>query len=122
MRFRFSTSSTFRSTLWEVARAAFGTNAQQQKAWVETQQAALKQSQWPAVVKAAQRLPPAAGDLADAVERLVSYLTNNQSRIDYQRLHHSKPDDWFGHCRKLESPHCHHAPQAVRYVLVEARR
>lgn len=71
--------------LWEVARAAFVGQAENQKAWVETQQAALKQSQWPAVVKAAQRLPPTSDDLAATVERLVSYLTNNQSRIDYQR-------------------------------------
>lgn len=71
--------------LWEVARAAFVGQTEQQKTWVETQQSALKQSQWSAVVQAAQRLPPTSDDLSQAVERLVSYLTNNQSRIDYQR-------------------------------------
>jgi len=69
--------------LWEVARAAFAAQPERQKAWVETQQAALKLSQWPAVVKAAQRLPPTADDLTQTVERLASYLTNNQRRIDY---------------------------------------
>lgn len=71
--------------LWEVARAAFGGQSEQQKTWVDTQQAALKQSQWPAVVEAAQRLPPSSDDLTQAIERLVSYLTHNQSRVDYQR-------------------------------------
>lgn len=71
--------------LWEVARAAFAAQPERQTAWVETQQAALKKSQWSAVVKAAQRLPPTNDDLTQTVERLVSYLTNNQSRIDYQR-------------------------------------
>lgn len=76
--------------LWEVARAAFVGQAEQQKTWVETQQSALKQSQWPVVVKAAQRLPPTADDLSQAVARLVSYLTHNQSRIDYQHyLNHN---------------------------------
>ncbi len=70
--------------LWEVARAAFGGQAEKQKTWVEMQQSALKQSQWPAVVKAAQRLPPTSDELTQTVDRLVSYLTNNQSRIDYQ--------------------------------------
>jgi len=71
--------------LWEVARCAFGTQTEAQKTWVETQQSALKQSQWTTVVQAAQRLPPAAPGLSDTVERLVSYLTNNQRRLDYQR-------------------------------------
>lgn len=71
--------------LWEVARHAFGAQAAQQKAWVEAQQLALKHSQWPTVIQAAQRLPPDSADLQQRVERLVSYLTNNQSRIDYQR-------------------------------------
>ncbi|MBE9077577.1 ISKra4 family transposase [Romeria aff. gracilis LEGE 07310] len=71
--------------LWEVARAAFVGQVESQQAWVTTQQSALKQSQWPAVVQAAQRLPPTSEDLTQTVERLVSYLTHNQSRIDYQR-------------------------------------
>lgn len=70
--------------LWEVARAALVGQTEQQKTWVETQQSALKQSQWLAVVNAAQRLPPTSDELCQTVERLVSYLTHNQSRIDYQ--------------------------------------
>ena len=76
--------------LWEVARSAFGGQAETQKSWVETQQSALKQSQWPAVVKAAQRLPPTSDELSQTVERLVGYLTNNQNRIDYRNyLNHN---------------------------------
>ncbi len=71
--------------LWAVARCAFTTQAEAQATWVDTQQQALKQSQWSTVVQAAQRLPPTSSDLRAAVERLVSYLTNNQSRLDYQR-------------------------------------
>ncbi len=69
--------------LWEVARSAFVEQKDCQKEWVEAQQEALKHSQWPAVVSAAQRLPPGAKDLAERVSRLVAYLTNNQTRIDY---------------------------------------
>lgn len=60
-----------------VAHAAFPNQAQAQKYWVEQQQRALKQSQWPTVVQAAQRLPPTSADLLQTVERLVTYLTNN---------------------------------------------
>lgn len=70
--------------LWDVARAAFAGQEPLQKDWVETQQTALKQSQWSSVLAAAQRLPPGSPDLSDAVARLTSYLTHNQSRIDYQ--------------------------------------
>ncbi len=35
-------------------------------------------------VQAAQRLPPTDEALSHRVERLVSYLTNNQNRIDYR--------------------------------------
>lgn len=71
--------------LWAVARCAFSAQAETQKTWVETQQIALKQSQWTTVLQAAQRLPPTSSELSEAVVRLVSYLTNNQSRLDYQR-------------------------------------
>ena len=71
--------------LWDVARGAFWADTEAQKAWVNEQQTALKHSQWPSVVKAAQRLPPVSDDLTNSIERLVSYLTNNQSRIDYKR-------------------------------------
>lgn len=69
--------------LWEVARNAFAEQAEQRQ-WVEAQQDALKQSQWQAVVQAAERLPPACAPLRESVERLVSYLTNNRTRIDYR--------------------------------------
>ncbi len=71
--------------LWDVARAAFSNDTDTQRTWVDTQQTALKRSQWTSVVQAAQRLPPASAELTHSVERLVSYLTNNQSRIDYKR-------------------------------------
>lgn len=68
--------------LWEVARQAFK-DSDDQKSWVEAQQDALKQSKWTAVIKAAQRLPPGATALLEAIERLERYLTTNQERIDY---------------------------------------
>lgn len=70
--------------LWEVARNAFPNDADQQRSWVETQQETLKQSQWRSVVEAAQRLPPTTAALTDSIERLVSYLSHNQNRIDYR--------------------------------------
>jgi hypothetical protein len=71
--------------LWEVAHQAFSAQSAAQKEWVEQQQQALKQSQWTTVVKAAQRLPPGSADLTQSVERLVSYLSNDQHCIDCQR-------------------------------------
>ena len=70
--------------LWEVARQAFKAQEQNQRDWVEHQQDLLKQSQWQTVIKAAQRLPPGSPELQEAIERLTSYLTNNQTRVDYQ--------------------------------------
>jgi Uncharacterised protein family (UPF0236) len=70
--------------LWQVARNAFADHPDLQQQWVETQQHALKQSQWQTVVQAAQRLPPSPPPLQDSIARLVSYLTHNQSRIDYR--------------------------------------
>jgi hypothetical protein len=69
--------------LWEVARQAFPSDADEQRSWVETQQAILKQSQWRSVIEAAQRLPPTTEALSGRIERLVSYLSNNHHRIDY---------------------------------------
>ncbi|NJN29166.1 MAG: hypothetical protein HC824_00835 [Synechococcales cyanobacterium RM1_1_8] len=63
-----------------IPRQSLGT-----KQWVETQQQQLKASQWQSVVQAAQRLPPKSPELTEKVERLVSYLTTNQERIDYKR-------------------------------------
>lgn len=71
--------------LWEVARHAFVGQESAQRDWVETQQQALKDSQWLAVVEAAQRLPPTSKALQDRVETLERYLNHNQTRIDYRR-------------------------------------
>lgn len=68
--------------LWDVAREAF-VDDNVQKGWIETQQEALKQSQWPSVIKAAQRLPPGTTALGECVEHLERYLAANQERIDY---------------------------------------
>lgn len=70
--------------LWEVARHAFPSTADEQRSWVEDQQELLKHSQWQDVVEAAQRLPPTTEALTTAIERLVSYLSHNQDRIDYR--------------------------------------
>ena len=70
--------------LWEVARHAFASHADEQQAWVETQQERLKASQWQTVVAAAQRLPPNTEALTTRIKRLVRYLEHNQSRIDYR--------------------------------------
>lgn len=67
--------------LWEVARNAFAGNTDQQHAWVDTQQDALRESQWHDVVAAAQRLPPDTAALGTSIERLVSYLEHNQTRM-----------------------------------------
>lgn len=69
--------------LWQVARNAFAGNADEQKAWVETQQERLKASQWQTVVAAAQRLPPTSEALTNSIQQLARYLEHNQSRIDY---------------------------------------
>lgn len=71
--------------LWEVARAAFPHQETEQHQWVEIQQQWLKQSQSAQVVAAAQRLPPGTPQLQETVDRLLSYLFNNHTRIDYQR-------------------------------------
>ena len=70
--------------LWEVARLGCR-EPEEQKTWVKTQQDRLKESDWSSVVQAAQRFPPGASELRVAVESLVSYLRNNQTRIDYRR-------------------------------------
>lgn len=69
--------------LWEVARQGFK-HLDDQQQWVEQQQEHLKQSQWPSVIQAAQRLPPGSPELAEKVQCLVRYLTRNQARIDYR--------------------------------------
>lgn len=71
--------------LWQVAKEAFPKLESVQHDWVEVQQALLKQSQWPQVIAALQRLPPGSAQLKEVLERLESYINNNQTRIDYKR-------------------------------------
>lgn len=70
--------------LWEVARTVLPQQTAEQHQWVEAQQQWLKQSQPNEVIAAVQRLPPSHNS-KEAVERLLSYLHNNRTRIDYQR-------------------------------------
>lgn len=71
--------------VWAVARAAFPEQVQRQNSWVEQQQNWLKQSQWQSVVQTTTELIKTATGTREAGEALVRYLSNNQSRIDYQR-------------------------------------
>lgn len=71
--------------VWAVARAAFPQHEDQQKQWVEQQQGWLKHSQWQQVVQTTTELVLSLPSVREAGEALVRYLTNNQSRIDYQR-------------------------------------
>ena len=71
--------------VWAVARAAFAGQEAVQKRWVEQQQSWLKQSQWQSVVAITTELVKTIAVAQEAGEALVRYLTNNQTRIDYQR-------------------------------------
>jgi hypothetical protein len=70
--------------VWAVAKAAYPQSEQQQKEWVKTQQELLKTSEWLTVIKNAHQFKSSKPDLRDAINNLERYLTNNQSRIDYQ--------------------------------------
>jgi hypothetical protein len=70
--------------VWKVAKAAYSKNEQQQKDWVGTQQKLLKKSQWKTVIQNSHQLKTKKKDLIKAITALERYLTNNQSRIDYQ--------------------------------------
>ena len=70
--------------VWKVAKVAYPKNEQKQKKWVEIQQQLLKKSQWRVVIKNAHNLTRKKQDLIKAIISLERYLTNNQSRIDYQ--------------------------------------
>lgn len=70
--------------VWAVAKAAYPKQEQQQKDWVKTQQQLLKISQWKTVIQNSQILKRKKPDLIKAITDLERYLTNNQSRIDYQ--------------------------------------
>ena len=70
--------------VWKVAKLAYPKNEQKQSDWVSIQQQLLKKSQWRVVIKNAQNLSRKKQDLIKAITDLERYLTNNQSRIDYQ--------------------------------------
>ena len=70
--------------VWAVAKAAYPKQEQQQKDWVKIQQQLLKISQWKTVIQNSQILKRKKPDLIKAITDLERYLTNNQSRIDYQ--------------------------------------
>ena len=70
--------------VWAVAKAAYPNQEPTQKDWVRTQQQLLKKSQWRTVIKNCHQLKRKKKDLTKAMTDLERYLTNNQSRIDYQ--------------------------------------
>ena len=70
--------------VWKVAKVAYPKNEQKQFDWVAIQQKLLKKSQWRVVIKNAHNLTRKKQDLIKAITDLERYLTNNQSRIDYQ--------------------------------------
>lgn len=70
--------------VWKVAKLAYPKNEQKQKDWVSIQQNLLKQSQWKTVILHSSQLKRKKQDLIKAITNLERYLTNNQSRIDYQ--------------------------------------
>ncbi len=70
--------------VWAVAKAAYPNYEQKQKDWVKIQQQLLKKSQWRTVIKNSHQLKRNKQDLIKAIIALERYLTNNQSRIDYQ--------------------------------------
>lgn len=70
--------------VWKVAKLAYPKNEQKQQGWVSTQQKLLKQSQWKTVIQNSFQLKRKKQDLIKAITDLERYLTNNQTRIDYQ--------------------------------------
>ncbi len=70
--------------VWAVAKAAYPKKEQKQKDWVKIQQQLLKKSQWRNVLKNCQQLSRNKKYLTESLTDLERYLTNNQSRIDYQ--------------------------------------
>ncbi len=70
--------------VWKVAKLAYPRNEQKQKDWVSTQQSLLRKSQWKTVIVHSSQLKRKKPDLIKAITDLERYLTNNQSRIDYQ--------------------------------------
>lgn len=70
--------------VWKVAKLAYPKDEQKQKDWVSIQQNLLKQSKWKSVIQNSSQLKRKKQDLIKAITDLERYLTNNQSRIDYQ--------------------------------------
>lgn len=70
--------------VWKVAKLAYTKNEQKQQDWVSIQQNLLKQSKWKSVIQNSFQLKRKNQDLIKAITNLERYLTNNQSRIDYQ--------------------------------------
>ena len=70
--------------VWAVAKAAHPQKEQAQKDWVKTQQQLLKKSQWQNVISNSHKFKRNRKNLIEAIDNLERYLTNNQSRIDYQ--------------------------------------
>jgi hypothetical protein len=70
--------------VWAVAKAAYPQKEPTQKDWVKTQQQLLRQSQWKIVIQNSQSLKRNKKNVIEAINNLERYLTNNQSRIDYQ--------------------------------------
>jgi hypothetical protein len=71
--------------VWAVAKEAYPKQEPLQKDWVKQQQQFLKKSQWKQVIKSCSQFRSRRKDLQLAITNLERYLTNNQSRIDYQR-------------------------------------
>ncbi len=67
-----------------MAKAAYPQKEQKQKDWVKIQQQLLKKSQWQTVIQNSHKLKRNQKNLIEAITNLERYLTNNQSRIDYQ--------------------------------------
>ncbi len=70
--------------VWAVAKAAYPQKEQEQKDWVKFQEKLLKKSQWRIVVRNCHQLRRKKKELTEAISNLERYLTNNQSRLDYQ--------------------------------------
>lgn len=70
--------------VWKVAKLAYPKDKQKQSDWVNIQQNLLKQSKWKTVISHCSQFKSKKQDLIKAITDLERYLTNNQSRIDYQ--------------------------------------
>lgn len=70
--------------VWAVAKAAYPQKEEEQKHWVRIQQTLLKKSQWQTVLQNCHQFPLKKPDLTQTITDLERYLSNNQSRIDYQ--------------------------------------